>query len=604
MRSSLSRQVFVYFLIVIVLSLASVGIVSYLQSSRALDRQMEKYIAQMITNASYQTDLYLETYEDVSSSILSSWDVKYFLDMAPDDSYAYFYYSSQIKRYAVEPVFIQYPQINQIYLIGQNGRAVLNDNSVDLESRLQWLWDNTPVNGEVAVLNNRLRADQSNVITLARRIRGFSSYEPSGVLAIELKVQELSRIWQHMDLGENGYFFILDADGRYVYHPDDSRIGSFPEEDIRTKLMEGDGSFVEKADGEKRLFVTRSSGESGWRLTVSMPVQELRAPVLTIRTTTFTVGLLTLGAALWLAYRFGDSIVAPIRRLKEGMRETEKGNWSRIEEVERSDEIGGLVHSYNVMVTRLSQMIEKVYEAELANQKAALVLQETELERQQAEFQALQLQINPHFLYNTLATVNGYAIVQHSNEISEMVEAMAFMLRYSIQTNLEQITIANELNHIRNYLIILKHRIGREFELDVAIPPKLLLEKCVRLTLQPLVENAFQHAFPDGIEEGHYIRIDARTKDGCFQVMVEDNGAGMAPERLRNLQDRLSQNRLAEPPSDTVYHRGGIGLMNVHRRIQLVFGEQYGLSLESKEGQGTRMTMTMPEQILSRRKLA
>ncbi|MFD2612290.1 cache domain-containing sensor histidine kinase [Paenibacillus gansuensis] len=603
MKSSLARQIFIYFLIVIVISLASVSLFSYLQSSRALDRQMEKYIAQMINNASYQTDLYLETYKDVSNSILSNFDVKHFLDMAPDDSYAHFYYSSQIKSYVLEPVSIQYPQINRIYLIGNNGRAVMNGTPFDTSHQLKWLWENTPETGEIAIFTEKMYPGQSNVITLARRIRGYSSYEPSGVLAIELKVQELTRIWRYMDLGEEGYFFIMDAEGRFVYHPEEKRIGEIADESFRNHMDSGEGSFIHKAEGRNRLYVTRASDESGWKLTLSMPVEELRAPIDTIRTTTIIVGLVTLAFALWLAYRFGESIVTPIRKLKEGMRETEKGNWRRIEGTERTDEIGGLMRSYNLMVTRLSQMIERVYEAELVNQKAALALQETELEKQKAEYQSLQLQINPHFLYNTLATVDGYAIVQKSVEISEIVEAMAFMLRYSLQTNLEEITIANELNHIRNYLMILKHRIGRDFEIDVAVAPDLLLEKCVRLTLQPLVENAFQHAFPDGIDENSVIRIDAKAEGGYFYLIVEDNGAGLTADQLHDLRQRLSQNRLAESSGDTLYHSGGIGLMNVNRRIQLVFGEQYGLLVDSEEGRGTRFTMKMPEQIHRRRTL-
>lgn len=168
------------------------------------------------------------------------------------------------------------------------------------------------------------------------------------------------------------------------------------------------------------------------------------------------------------------------------------------------------------------------------------------------------------------------------------------MLRYSIQTNLEEITIANELNHVLSYMTILKHRIGREFEIDVVIPPTLLLAKMVRLTLQPLIENIFQHAFPEGIEDKHYIRIDARKEGDRFLVLVEDNGAGMSRERLDKLREKLNLNQLADTEGDSLYHRGGIGLMNVHRRIQMVFGEQYGLSVESVENEGTRLILSMP----------
>ncbi|WP_248926518.1 cache domain-containing sensor histidine kinase [Paenibacillus hamazuiensis] len=602
-QRTLSGQIYVYFIIVIVLSLLSVSVFSYFQSSQALDRQVEKYMAQTINNALYQTDIYLQNYELVSNSLISNQDIRAFLEIEPTDYYEYFYYSDQIKRYALQPLFTLYRQLNLIYVIGDNGRSVFYDNQnvrmpddASIEQQYKLLQSVTPVNGDMAILNVSSRPDEKNlVITLARKIRGKSSFDFKGVLAIEFRVQELSRIWDGLDLGKNDYFFILDETGHYIYHPDKEKLGTEVQGSLAENVMsDGKGMFVDRVGQEDRLFVSRKSAYSKWTLVVSMPVKELRAPISTIRSTTLIVGLLTLIVALWLAYRFGQSIVAPIRVLKEGMRETEKGNWQYIDESGRSDEIGGLIHSYNLMVTRLQEMIKKVYEVELVSQKTALDMQRIELERQTAEFQSLQLQINPHFMYNTLETVNCYAIVKDSHEISEIVEALAFMLRYSVQTNLEEITVANELNHVRNYLIILKHRIGREFEIDVVIPPSLLLEKMVRLTLQPIVENIFQHAFPEGIEERHYIRIDAKKEKELFMVIVEDNGAGIPPERLENLRTQLRENRLAGEPAQSGYRRGGIGLMNVHRRIQMVFGEEYGLSIESTVGKGTKITLTMP----------
>ncbi|TBL78245.1 sensor histidine kinase [Paenibacillus thalictri] len=600
---TLSGQIYVYFIIVIVLSLTSVGVVSYFQSSKALDVQVEKYMSQTINNALYQTDIYLQTYELVSNSIISSSDVRNFLEIDKDDSYAYFDYSNQINRYVMPPLFTLYRQLNLVYLIGDQGRSIFYDNqnqrALDeraISERYKMLVEKTPDNGALTILNESVRPEDKNlVITMARKIRGAASYDYKGVLAIEFRVQELSNIWDGFDIGKDGYFFIVDENGRYVYHPDKNLLGTELAGELGKNVLTYDkGMFTEKAGGKERLYVSRESAYSKWHLVVSMPVDELRKPIATIRTTTLVVGFITLIVALWLAYRFGKSIVAPIRELKEGMRETEKGNWQYIGEFRRNDEIGGLIHSYNLMVTRLQEMIKKVYETELINQKNELELQLIELERHKAEFQSLQLQINPHFMYNTLETINCYAIVKDSGEISEIVEALAFMLRYSVQTNLEEITVANELNHVRNYLNILKHRIGREFEVDVVIPPSLLLEKMVRLTLQPVVENIFQHAFFNGIEPHHYIRIDAKKENELFIVTVEDNGSGIPPEKLLKLQQQLSENKLADEPAQSGYRRGGIGMMNVHRRIQIVFGEKYGLSIQSELGSGTRVTLTMP----------
>ncbi|TVY06742.1 cache domain-containing sensor histidine kinase [Paenibacillus cremeus] len=607
-KRTLSAQIYRYFMIVIVLSLSTVGVFTYFQSSKALDQQVEQYMQQMIDSATYQTDIYLQSYELFSNTFSSNSDVRAFLEIQPDSAYEHYYYSEVIKKFAQDSITSIpsiYKQLNMVYVVGQHGRSVVYNNQnllfldpVLVTDQYETLMKSTPDDGRIVLLDLSIRPeDHGTVATMARKVRGSKYGENNrGVVAIEFKLAELAKIWERVNLGKNGYFFIVDKDGNYIYNPNAETGESKLDPTFSKQIMNsGNKSVIETLHGERRMFVSRKSDYSNWNLVASMPVEELRRPISTIRTTTLTVGLFTLVAALWMAYRFGRSIVAPIRELKDSMRETEKGNWQHIDEVGRTDEIGGLMHSYNLMVTRLSEMIEKVYEAELQQQKNAIELGKSELERERAEFQSLQLQINPHFLYNTLETINCYAIVQDSNEITEMVEAMAFMLRYSIQTNLEEITVANELNHVRNYMIILQHRTGKEFEIDVAIPPGLLLEKMVRLTLQPLIENIFQHAFPDGVEPHHYIRIDARKEGGIFQVMVEDNGAGIKPERLVELRQRLQLNRLADQQESGGQQRGGIGLMNVHRRIQMVFGEQYGLTIESEWGRGSQIVMNMPE---------
>ncbi|MEK8129844.1 cache domain-containing protein [Paenibacillus filicis] len=610
-RKTLSSQIYLYFMIVIVLSLASVGVFSYLQSSRELDGQVKQYMEQMIDSATYQTDIYLQTYELFSKSFASNPDVRSFIEIEPDDSYKYYEYSTSIKKFAQESVtsiMTLYKQLHMMYVVGRHGRAVVYENQnilnfdpVLVKENYDNLMNSTPDGGRISLLNMSIRPeDRGTVVTMAVKVLGSSYGDYNrGVVAIEIKLAELAKIWDRVSLGKNGYFFIIDDDGDYIYHPslrDSKEAGPQKGDELaQLVLSSGNEAMLHTYKGEERMFVSRKSNYSNWNLVVSMPVNELRRPASTIRTTTIIIGLVTLAVALGLASRFGRSIVAPIRELKESMRETEKGNWQHIDEIGRTDEIGGLIHSYNLMVTRLSEMIERVYEVELQQQKNELELGRSELERQRAEFQSLQLQINPHFLYNTLETINCYAIVKDSDEITEMVEAMAFMLRYSVQTNLEEITVANELNHVRNYMIILQHRIGREFELDVAVPPGLLLEKMVRLTLQPLIENIFQHAFPDGLEERHFIRIDARKQDRLFQVTVEDNGTGISPERLAELRRKLEENRLAAPEDREGRRGGGIGLMNVHRRIQMVFGEAYGLSVDSEWGKWTKIVMTMPE---------
>ncbi|GAB6931047.1 two-component system sensor histidine kinase YesM [Paenibacillus sp. JCM 10914] len=605
MKKSLSRQIFFYFFIVVLFSLTTVGVFIYVKSSEAIDEQVEKYLTTVITNAARQTDNQLKMFERISNTILLQDSVKRFLDMDPEDSYENYRFTNQIRKEVFQKIFIQYPtQTHMMYILGYHGRSIFDQNqnfsamSIDPTQRLQELISKTPENGEIVILKTSLlEQDRDRVITVARKIRGMSSYDVKGVLAVEFNEEQLSNLWNGVDLGEQGFFFILDREGEIVYAPDYVGIDVMSGDGLSDRIVaKGDSRFIESVQGQNTMIISRQSDYSGWSLVIMMPLDELRAPISGIRSTTITVGSITLIISLVLAYRFGKSIVNPIRNLKNGMRQTEKGNWTHLIDAKpREDEIGGLIHSYNLMVSRLSDMIEQVYDTELHNQKTQLELQNIQLERQRAEFQALQLQINPHFLYNTLETINCYAIVQDSDEISDMVESMAFMLRYSIQTNLEEITIANELNHVRHYMLILKHRIGRDFEIEVATPPELLLEKMVRLTLQPIVENIFQHAFPEGIESRHYIRIDTRIEDDHLQVVVEDNGVGIEEPKLEKLIARLEKNRLVDDVEGSeISRRGGIGIVNVHRRIQMVFGEKYGISIHSQVNQGTQIVMTMP----------
>ncbi|NOU99997.1 cache domain-containing sensor histidine kinase [Paenibacillus planticolens] len=593
-----TKKIFVYFLIVIILSLSCVGFFSYMITSGELEEMVEDQMNQIAGNAVHHTDLYLKDYERSIVSLLTNRQIMEFIDLpVTREEYDYYMYRKTIREFSVDPLFIRNPKLASVYLISDKKNAVYYYNNVnemsfnaeDIQKQRDYFLANTTPDGQLSILNHTIIEGQENqMLTIVRRIRGYTSPEMSGLLAIEMRSADLSALWKGIDLGKYGYLFIIDDKGRYIYHPNGGKVGTGVPKAFFEKLNQaGSRAFTDANEGDERMYVARKSEFSDWQLVVSMPLRELRKPLSNIRSTTLVVGLFTLVLALLLAYRFGKSIAKPVQTLKSGMRETEKGNWATIPLPPHRDEIVELMVRYNLMVKRLSEAVDRVVQVELSNS-------EIRMERQKAEFQSLQLQINPHFMYNTLETIVCYATIQDSEEISEIVKALAYMLRYSVQTNLEEITVANELKHVMYYLLVLKHRIGREFEIDVAIKPEYLLHVMVRLTLQPLVENVFQHAFPDGLEDYHYIRIDGGIREGIFWISVEDNGSGMSETKLSQLQEKLNTNRLADGEVDEAGKKGGIGVLNVHRRIQMVYGEQYGLQIESKAEQGTKMIMMMP----------
>ncbi|MET3848630.1 two-component system sensor histidine kinase YesM [Paenibacillus sp. OAE614] len=595
MRVSLRLKLLLYFTIVILLSLSAVGIAFYSISAKQLQKSAKSQMVQIVDNAVHHTNLYLSSYQRSMVALLTDLRVKRYIDLPADrEEYENYRYMTDIRDAIVDPVWIRNPEIEALYIIGYSGNALYYYNGgsepsfkpEDTAKQIRYFKENTDESGRLTIMNYSILGEKTPMMTLIRRIRGLRSTDMKGFVGIEVKAEELSTLWKGIDLGKDSYFFIVDGEGRIQYHNDQTKVGSIVPSSLGKQISEaGTEMFRSSAEGMDRVYISRKAEYSGWNLVVSIPYSQLQKPLNTIRSSIIVVAVITFLTALFLASRFGKSITTPIRTLMKGMSQTEKGNWKFIPLPKHRDEITELMIRYNLMVNRLSEMVDTVYRAELRNK-------EMQAERQMAEFQSLQLQINPHFLYNTLETVVCYAVIQDSDEITEIVGALSYMLHYSVRTNLEEITVANELKHVMYFMVIINHRIGRTFEIDVRVRPELLLRKMVRLTLQPLVENVFQHAFRQGVEDHHTIIIDAGEEGDSFWVSVQDNGCGMAPERLEELRAKLSENRLAD--EEDRGSAGGIGVPNVHRRIQLVFGEDYGVTVESRPEWGTRMIMRMP----------
>lgn len=595
MRVSLRLKLLLYFIIVILLSLSAVGIAFYSISAKQLQKSAKSQMVQIVDNAVHHTNLYLSSYQRSMVALLTDLKVKRYIDLPADrEEYENYRYMTDIREAIVDPVWIRNPEIEALYIIGYSGNALYYYNGglepsfkpEDTAKQIQYFKENTDESGRLTIMNYSILGEKTPMLTLIRRIRGLRSTDMKGFVGIEVKAEELSTLWKGIDLGKDSYFFIVDDEGRIQYHNDQAKVGSIVPASLGKQISKaGTEMFRSSAEGMDRVYISRKADYSGWNLVVSIPYSQLQKPLTTIRSSIIVVAVITFLTALFLASRFGKSITTPIRTLMKGMSQTEKGNWKFIPLPKHRDEITELMIRYNLMVNRLSEMVDTVYRAELRNK-------EMQAERQKAEFQSLQLQINPHFLYNTLETVVCYAVIQDSDEITEIVGALSYMLHYSVRTNLEEITVANELKHVMYFMVIINHRIGRTFEIDVRVRPELLLRKMVRLSLQPLVENVFQHAFRQGVEDHHTITIDAGEEGDSFWVSVQDNGCGMTPERLEELWAKLSENRLAD--EEDRGSAGGIGVPNVHRRIQLVFGEDYGVTVESSPAWGTRMIMRMP----------
>lgn len=591
----LATRILLYFVIVIILTTSSIGFAGYFRSAKELEKQYQGLMAQIVDNVVHQTDSYLQNTERATLSILTSELVKEAFDLQPDDVSAHLAYDALVKEQVFKPVLINNPEITMVYVDGINGfrsmdlnKHIVPFNYIGFDNYVEQLHKDSE-KGSVVIRDSGFL---SGHLTILRNISNRqTSNNFNGIMGFELRVNELTKLWTGIQLGESGYFYIVNDRGKIIYHPEEEKVGKQLDGEQYEFVKLNQNQIFELPGEPGRLFFGRKSEYSGWTLVASMSLREQKKPIATLRNTTLIIGIVTLMLAFYLAFRFGKSITKPFQRLSEAMRLTEKGQWTKVPITGKRDEVDRLIANYNTMVVRLEELVDRVYETELRNQ-------ENLFRRQLAEFQSLQMQINPHFLYNTMETIICYAVIQKSSEIKEIVRSLSYMLRYSIRTDLEEITIANELKHVLHYMEIMKYRLQHDFELDVRIHADLLLSRMVRLTLQPLVENAMIHAFPDGIEANHWIVIDAWIQDHDLIVCVEDNGCGMTEETLQLLRSQL---RKSMEDKEEGMRKGkrqgtgeGIGLANVHSRVQMVFGERYGLSIDSVRGQGTRMMLRMP----------
>jgi two-component system sensor histidine kinase YesM len=278
--------------------------------------------------------------------------------------------------------------------------------------------------------------------------------------------------------------------------------------------------------------------------------------------------------ALVMALRFADTLSVPIVTLVRSMNSIDDSLHINID-YHGHDEFADLIDHYRNMMKQIRELIEKLYVSEMNKQKA-------ELDAKNAELQALQAQINPHFLYNTLDSINLYAITYNAPMICDMIDSLANLFRYTLNSSGAVIALDQEINHTRNYLKLQALRMRDNLRYRFQIPGELRNVRIVKLVLQPLVENSIRHGFT-GKQGPLEITIDARREGEHTVIQISDNGAGADAEELEELLagggERIS---------------ASFAISNVHYRLRQTFGESYGLRFTKNDGAGLSAIITIP----------
>lgn len=421
---------------------------------------------------------------------------------------------------------------------------------------------------------NYLTPDSREIVmTLGKRIVNIYTGQKLGMLVLNIKESSLSGIYQKIGSIQDGNYFIVNERGVVIssQHPKDL-LQEVADPTMKNWITSSeDSSDVTSFQHEKTLVVSSDVPSFGWKLISMAPLESLTADTRKITVLIVLIGLICLFFALLGAGMLSQFIAKPIMGLTKHMKKVKEGNLDIEFQVNSEDEIGLLASGFNAMIRRVQELLTNINFEQKKKREYELAL--------------IQAQIKPHFLYNTLDVIYTLSEMGRARDVQRTTKALADFYRAALSKGRETITIEEEVRNVKDYLSIQRIRYSDVFTFEFDIRGEVLGGLIPKLTIQPLVENAIYHGLKTKGSLG-LLKVTGEIVEGKIKIIVSDDGVGMLPERLEALVKK------PESPEQAV----GYGLRNVNDRIQLYFGDDYGLQIESQLGQGTEVTLWLPFQ--------
>ncbi|WP_304944309.1 sensor histidine kinase, partial [Vallitalea guaymasensis] len=397
--------------------------------------------------------------------------------------------------------------------------------------------------------------------------------ENLGVLLVDINYNLINDMVSSIKLGQKGYVFIVDNNGDIVYHPKQQLLYSgLKSEDMDTILNSEDGTKTVVEDRKKKQYTITTSKYSGWKVVSSVYMEDILSYKPNLDRFFFIMGTLAIFISIFISVLISRSILHPIKKLVNTMHQVEEGNLDVSIDIKSDNEIGELAKAFNLMTNRVNNLVNQ-------NKKI-------EKNKRKNELRALQAQINPHFLYNTLDSIIWMAESKNYKAVVTMTSALAKLFRISISKGEQYITVAEEIEHVENYLKIQKIRYGDHLDYHIDVEEDIKQNKIIKLIIQPIVENAIYHGIKN-VPGGGMIDISVKKYDNKILITIADDGVGMSEQEINLL---FSKDQ--ELPKEKKL--GGVGVRNVDNRIKLYYGEDYGLEIESEIYEGTTVKAWLP----------
>lgn len=409
------------------------------------------------------------------------------------------------------------------------------------------------------------------VFSVGQAIRG--DYDNSlGIMSIDIEMKLIDRICRNIKLGNAGYIMLIDRNDQIIYHPKSELIGQ-PVGIILGKTPTNGWKPGFYSIPHNQNVTIKKINPTHWKIVGISNQNELIREMQKISQISLVVILCTIIVIITVAFIFAGLLTQPIKELQDSM-QLAAGDLNTNVVIRTNDEIGQLGKTFNQMLGRIRQLMDQS------------VQEQKKLRR--TEMIALQEQIKPHFIYNTLDLIIGLLETNKNEDVIKMVEALGVFFRTSLSHGQEFISIKEEIEHIRNYLYIQRFRHGDKYNYEFDIDERLFSHKTIKLILQPLVENAIYHGIRELEQVEGRIIIKGYLQNNLVYFDIIDNGLGMPAEKVDEINLCLRGCKTEET------EKRCFGIRNVNERIQLAFGKEYGLAIKSAPGAGTRVTVWIP----------
>ncbi|WP_419294590.1 cache domain-containing sensor histidine kinase [Clostridium diolis] len=536
-----------------------------------MSEKVQMYNYQLINQINTNIDSKLMIYNNLTRQIYSNKEIIENMKKSYHDSYE----KSLIEK-SVSDVMLSLINVDKYilsaYVITSDGdvfyngygTSVIEDDysnieemALEADGRVVWI----PTQKNQAVFNEL-------AFSATREIKTQDGSR-AGTLVIILKEAFFEDLYKNVNLRYKSNNFIVSDDLTVVSSINKDMIGKKLDDKYLQKAVNlKNGSFIEKIEDQENFVVFSTSTITGWTFVSTIPVKELLKEVYSIRDMLIMILIIFIIFLAFLCYILPRSITMPIKKLSQTIQIVQKGCFTVSVENTNNDEIGSLSRSFNVMIKKLNELVLEVKEKEKEKSKAELV--------------ALQSQINPHFMYNTLNSIKFIAGLNKQTAIKNMVTSLINLLKNVAKNSDGLISLEEEMSLLQDYIYIQNIRFGN-FNIVYHVPEEYKMFKIIKFTLQPIIENSIIHGFS---EKGMFgeIHIYAFIKNDKLYIEVKDNGTGMEKEILTDLFKK-------EEGGDR-YSK--MGIKNINDRIVLNYGENYGLKVSSELNNGTTVTIVLP----------